>query len=246
MKKCIVFLIAVGLTFYGAAPLFAGGMINKNNLSAEYIRTLNRAVATDYADIVAYNPAGVVKFEDGLTANLSFHEVLKTYENTTGGTAYETDVPSTIPALYAVYKKGPWAGFFGLNVPLGGGKVEFPNGNATTVKIRTALGGGAGAMKLEGESYGLGYTIGGAYRINDMFAVSLAARYIDSEKWLNGTAPTVFGQANVEYDATASGWGAIVGVDIFVNKDLTIGLKYEGKTNLEYEYTAMDPKGWTT
>ena len=238
MKKFIVFLVAVGLVLYGASPLFAGGMINKNNLSAEYIRTLNRAAATDYADIVAYNPAGVVKFEDGLTANLSFHHILKTYENTTGGTNYESDEPSTIPALYAVYKKGSWAGFFGFSIPVGGGYVEFPTGNATTVKIKNSFGG-TGPMKLEGESYGLGYTFGGAYQINDMFSVSLAARYIDSKKWLNGTAPAAAlgGQAVSEYDATASGWGAIFGVNVFVSKDFTIGLKYESETKLEYEYT---------
>ena len=79
MKKFIGFIIAVGLVLYGASPLFAGGMINKNNLSAEYIRTLNRAAATDSADIVAYNPAGVVKFDDGLVGNFSFHTFNKDY-----------------------------------------------------------------------------------------------------------------------------------------------------------------------
>ena len=238
MKKFIVFLVAVGLVLYGASPLFAGGMINKNNLSAEYIRTLNRAAATDYADIVAYNPAGVVKLEDGLTANLSFHTFGKDYENTTGGTNYNSDEPSTIPALYAVYNKGPWAGFFGFNVPVGGGYVNYSAGNATTFKI-TGFGAVPGPQKLEGESYGLGYTFGGAYQINDMFSVSLAARYIDSNKWLSATAPSATAgglQGIAEYDATASGWGAILGVDVFVNEDLTIGLKYESKTRLEYEF----------
>ena len=239
MKKFIVFLVAVGLVLYGASPLFAGGAVSKNNLSAEYIRTLNRTAATDSADIVAYNPAGVVKLEDGLTVNFSFHTFGKDYKNITGGTTYESDEPSTIPALYTVYKKGQWAGFFGFNVPLGGGYVNYPTGNATTLKIQNSYGaGGTGPMKLEGESYGLGYTFGGAYQINDMVSVSVAARYIDSKKWFNGTALATLlgGQATAEYDATASGWGAVFGVDVFVNKDLTLGFKYETKTALEYTY----------
>ena len=238
MKKCIVFLVAIALMLYGASPLLAGGAVNKNNLSAEYVRTMNRAAATDSADIVAYNPAGVMAFENGLVTNFSFQYIDKDYDNTKGGTTYNSDEPSIIPELYVVYKKDKFAGFFGFNFPLGGGKVEYSNGNATTSKIQSSYGG-AGPEKLEAESYGLGYTFGGAYQINNMFAVALAVRYINSEKWLNGTAPAaLYGrQATAEYEATATGWGGIIGLDISVNKDVTIGLKYETKTKLEYEYT---------
>jgi len=241
MKKFIVFLAAVGLVLYGASPLFAGGAINKNNLSAEYIRTMNRAAATDSADIVAYNPAGTTALEDGMYGNFSFQYIDKEYENIVSGTTYTTTEPSTIPELYTVYKKGQLAGFFGFNVPIGGGKVEYPNGNGSTIAIQESFTG-TGPMKLEAESYGLGYTFGGAYRINNMFSVSVGARYIDVKKWLSattpaaGAAPAGAGNANVEYDATASGWGAIFGVDVFVNKDLTLGFKYETRTRLKYTY----------
>jgi len=241
MKKFYVFAVAIGLILYSTSPLLAGGLINKNNLSAEYIRTLNRAAATDAADIVAYNPAGTVAFEDGLCANFSVQYFDKEYENIKGGTTYTSTEPSIIPALYAVYKKGRWAGFFGFNIPIGGGKVEFPNGNALTIKIQEDVGGVTGLvpMKVEADSYGFGYTFGGAYQINNMFAVSLAARYIDSKKWINGTANTAGGLATAEYDATATGWGGIIGLDIFVSKDLAIGFKYETKTSLNYTYNHL-------
>jgi len=242
MKKFYVFAVAIGLMLYGASPLFAGGAINKNNLSAEYIRTMNRAAATDSADIVAYNPAGVMALDNGLLANFSFQYIDKEYENVKGGTAYTSTRPSIIPELYAVYKKGPWAGFFGFNIPLGGGEVDYPTGNATTIRIQEAFGG-TGPMRLEAESYGFGYTFGGAYQINNMYAVSIGLRYIDSKKWLEGMAPAAGaggdGQANVEYEATATGWGGIIGLDIFVNKDLTIGFKYETITKLKYTYNHL-------
>ena len=41
---------------------------------------------------------------------------------------------------------------------------------------------------LEGESYFIGYTIGGAYKINDMFSVSLGARYVDASRDFKGNA----------------------------------------------------------
>ncbi len=257
MKKFNVFAIAVILVLCGASPLFAGGAVNKNNLSAEYIRTMNRAAATDSADIVAYNPAGVMALDNGLLANFSFQYIDKEYENVKSGATspgtYTSTEPSIIPELYVVYKKDKWAGFFGFNIPIGGGKVEYPNGNATTIRIKENFLG-TGPMKLEAESYAFGYTIGGAYQINNKYAVSLGLRYIDSEKWLNGTAPAQFaapigaGNATAEYEATATGWGGIIGLDIFVNKDLTVGFKYETKTSLKYTYnhqSGTNAKGTT-
>nr|MBC8359846.1 outer membrane protein transport protein [Candidatus Desulfatibia profunda] len=234
--------VAISLIFYGASPLLAGGLINKNNLSAEYVRTMNRAAATDAADIVAYNPAGVMKFEDGFVANFSFQQILKPYENTFSGKTYEQDEPSTIPALYTVYKKDQWAGFFGVNVPAGGGKSRFEQGNARLLKLYSALITGFTDPKVLSESFAIGYTFGGAYQINKMFAVSLAARHIKSEKDFQAygtiSGGTLTGSVvDINYSQDAEGWGAILGLDIFPNKELTIGLKYETRTELEYEYT---------
>jgi long-chain fatty acid transport protein len=250
MKKLSVFAVAIGLIFFSASPLLAGGLINKNNLSAEYIRTINRAAATDSADSVAYNPAGTVALEDGMYTNFSIQYFDKEYENITGGTTYSSTEPTTVPAFYAVYKKNKWAGFFGFNIPVGGGKVDYPRGNALTIKLTNALiayrypgqGYQSQSMNMNGESYGLGYTFGGAYRINDMFSVSVGARFIDARNELQGSTtiassnPVPDRTAIIDLEYTARGWGGIIGLDIFVNKNLTIGLKYETKTSLEYTY----------
>ncbi|MBW2321629.1 MAG: hypothetical protein JRF31_12510 [Deltaproteobacteria bacterium] len=70
MKKLFVSLCVAGLIVSSASSLFAGGIENKHNWSAEYVRTLNRNAATDSADAVVYNPAGVMKMEDGFYLNL--------------------------------------------------------------------------------------------------------------------------------------------------------------------------------
>ena len=70
--------------------LYAGGIINKQNLSADYIRTLNRNAATDMADAAAYNPAGTAMMEDGLYVKADAIYFWKDYSN---------QMPST-PAIF--------------------------------------------------------------------------------------------------------------------------------------------------
>jgi long-chain fatty acid transport protein len=145
MKKIAIFLVAVGLVLYGASPLFAGGADNKTNWSAEYIRTLNRNAATDSADIVMYNPAGISKMEDGFYFNLSLQYLAKDYNNKINGVDFDQDEPSVVPGFFSVYKKERWAGFFGVSNVVGGGKVEFNNGNFTTTQIGWDIGAGLNA-----------------------------------------------------------------------------------------------------
>jgi len=71
MKKFLVPLCVAGLLVSSTSFLFAGGIENKHNWSAEYARTLNRNAATDSADAVVYNPAGVMSMEDGFYVNLT-------------------------------------------------------------------------------------------------------------------------------------------------------------------------------
>jgi long-chain fatty acid transport protein len=140
MKKLFIFACVIGLVLSGASPLFAGGADNKTNWSAEYIRSLNRNAATDSADIVMYNPAGVMKMDDGFYGNVSIHNILKDYNNEINGTDFNQDKSSAVPGLFAVYKRDRWSGFFGLSNVVGGGKVEFDNGNLTTHQIAWKIG----------------------------------------------------------------------------------------------------------
>ena len=60
MKKILVVLCVAGFIVSLASPLMAGGIINKQNLSSEYLRTISRNAATDAADATVFNPAGVM------------------------------------------------------------------------------------------------------------------------------------------------------------------------------------------
>ena len=262
MKKLLVSLCVAGLMVSTASPLFAGGAENKTNWSAEYIRTLNRNAATDSADIVMYNPAGTMKMEDGLYGNISAHYFPKDYNNKINGVDFDQDESSIVPGLFALYKKDRWAGYFGVSNVVGGGKVEFDDGLATTHVIGTGIQFGANALlagggvpasfhytgfvhNFEGEHIGLGYTFGGAYKINDMFSIALAARYVDTEKEMKGGAtisatnsfPGVNDPINVlaEFEEDAQGWGGVIGLNISPNDQLNIGIRYETRVGLDYD-----------
>ena len=134
MKR--VFTCAGGLLLSGClfSAAYGGGAENKTNWSAEYIRTLNRNAATDYADIAAYNPAGTVKLQDGFIINGSAQYLSKEYKNNINGTSFESDEPSVVPGVFGVYNRDKWSVFGAVTVVGGGGKVDFSQGNWTTAQ----------------------------------------------------------------------------------------------------------------
>jgi len=270
MRKVFIGIITFSLVLCGATSVFAGAVVNKTNWSAEYLRTLNRNAATDYADIAAFNPAGTVKMTDGFTINGSVQYLDKDYKNKVDGEHFKSDKSSTFPGVFAVYKKNRWTLFGSFTFVGGGGEVEWENGDATTMALGAGMtvkadrtidamvqaGGGSPAplgtyygtltnQRLRAKSYDLGYALGGAYAINDIFSVSAAIRYVDGTIEANGTvttSPTPAGAAlggapqtsNVDFDQDANGWGAIFGVNIAPNDRLNIGARFETKTDLEF------------
>jgi long-chain fatty acid transport protein len=144
MRKGIICIGGLALSCAVASTVFAGAIENKTNWSAEYIRTLNRNAATDYADIAMYNPAGTVKLHEGFTVNGSIQFLSKEYENnvTLGPTTVynmESDEPSYIPGIFAVYNNEKFSIFGAFSNVGGGGKVDFSQGSWTTLGAQLYL-----------------------------------------------------------------------------------------------------------
>lgn len=255
---CTMFLIAVGAT-----SLFAGSVDYLSNQSAEYIRTFNRNAATDSADAVNYNPAGVVKMQDGLYVNAGNQFIFKTFSGEDKDAThifntekYESTEPTLlVPNLYVLYRMQDWAAFCAFTVPGGGGKLIFDGG---TPMLRTALYGvvalttgdalqGVAAVqnidKFEMSSMYLAGTLGGAYKINDMFSISLGIRYISAEKTYTAKAqtPNILYTASAsdadiaDVELTADGFSGIIGVNVTPMEKLNIGIRYETNTKLEWD-----------
>ncbi len=239
----------VGLVFLLTAPLLAGGIDNKHNFSAEYIRTLNRNAAVDSADAVVYNPAGVMQMENGFYLNFTGQYAAKDYSNTFGGMEYDSDTPDIVPSLFALYKKDKWAGFAAFTIPVGGGAVEYEKGSATTTALATSIiAGSLGAYTfpilgqfMEGESYYYGLTVGGAYAINDMVSVSLGLRYSDANiersgyARITGAGPPPDRTFRIDYEETGDGICGIIGLNLKLSGRFNIGIRYETSTSLTLE-----------
>jgi len=272
MKKLGIILFILVFFLTGSSLLWAGGAVNKTNWSAEYIGILNRNAATDAADIVMYNPAGVMKMENGLYGNLSAHFILKDYNNKINGTDFDQDEPSVVPGLFTVYKEDKWAAFFAVSNVIGGGEVDYKDGNATTGSAGFGIINGANALlapvliandiplapylyssipsqNLKAEAMGLGFTLGGAYEINDIWSVSLGVRYVKSTREMEGSitvaAATPLGgpftgandpiTADVAFEEEADGFGGIIGINFSPSDALNFGLHYDTKIDLDYE-----------
>jgi long-chain fatty acid transport protein len=261
-----------------AVSVQAGGIINKQNLSADYIRTLNRNAATDMADAAVYNPAGTAMMQDGLYVKADAIYLNKDYTNQMPSSpgifnlgTLDSNEPSIVPGLFAVYKQDRWSAFFDVTVPGGGGKVNYNDGNARTVILSapgavgglgTYLGGPAGNptninQSLEADAYYVGYSLGGAFKVLDSLSLGGGVRYVDAYQKFKGQATGTTGPANtidVKINRNAEAWNYFLGLDYAPIKDLNFGLTYMSNTPLNFKADTKDTSpgqavsrnvGWT-
>jgi long-chain fatty acid transport protein len=212
--KPLGWMLAVALTvLLAAGPAAAGGIINKQNQSADYFRTLNRNAATDYADIASYNPAGIMQMANGLYGKLDVMYIAKDYSNDVPGFGtLDQDEPSIIPGLFTIYKQDKWAGFFAFTVPAGGGELNYKDGNARTIGLASGVAAGANARLNAGlagvvpspsvffydqidpgeievkQSTVLGFTLGVSYALSDAWSVAVGARHSRGVREFDGEA----------------------------------------------------------
>jgi long-chain fatty acid transport protein len=249
MRKFVVAVLSiVGMLSLSASPVLAGAILNKSNLSADYFRSLTRHASIDAADIIAYNPAGVMALENGLYVKADLLYINKDYDNKVPSVIgvgesgnFNSDEPSLVPGLFSVYKQDKWAGFFAVTVPGGGGEVKYKDGNARTSALSLAFIGLAlgtppiQSMELEANSFAVAYSIGGAYEINPMFSVSGGLRYVDAHQKFKGQVTFSPQNYRVDIERDATGWGYFLGANITPVTNLNIGLLYQSNTDLDYD-----------
>lgn len=184
---------------------FAGGLLTNSNQSAQYVRMLARNAGLEI-DAVFYNPAGLIKMENGLHIAFYNQTILQTRTIDSqfpllndGYYEGDTNIP-IFPNFYAVYKKENWAFSLGAGPVAGGGTATFDDG-LPSLEIAYAKGtaglvaAGVSAydldMAFDASSTYWGIQLGATYAINDKFSVYAGARLLPSINTYEGSIKNV-------------------------------------------------------
>jgi long-chain fatty acid transport protein len=208
MRK-LTFLIAF---FMLANFVFAGGLLTNTNQSAQFIRMMSRNASLDI-DAVYFNPAGLVKLEDGWHF-AAYSQTIFQDKTVECGYPWLND-PSYLgkvtvpvfPTAYAVYKKDKWAFSFGFGPNAGGGSAEFERGlpsfeipiskvvpglaQLAQINPALAVSGYDADLSFSGSSIFWGFQLGATYEINEMLSVYGGVRYMPAKNVYQGSIKNI-------------------------------------------------------
>lgn len=189
MKRFNLIILTILLA---SGTIFAGGLVHNTNQSAAWSRMLSRAATLDI-DAVYFNPAGLVKMQDGFHISISSQSIWQDKPITSSfpflnHDKYDGKVTAPVfPSVYIAYKTGKFAFSFGF-LPLGGGgSAEYNDGlpfMETPIAALVPTFGGMGVtgysldMQFKGTSIYWGMQAGVSYEINKNISVFAGARYI--------------------------------------------------------------------
>ena len=128
MKKLTLFA-ALFMLFQVA---FAGGILTNTNQSAQFVRLLSRNASTTF-DAVYFNPAGLMKMDNGLYFSVHNQSIYQTRTITTtaplNNKEFIGDVAAPLfPTAFAVYKMDNLAFSLGFGPNGGGGSADYKTG----------------------------------------------------------------------------------------------------------------------
>lgn len=264
MKKPLgAFSVALGtLALLGLAAPLAAQMDNLTNLSVEWMRMPARNAATDAADIVVYNPAGLVRLADGFHLNIGNQSLMRKPRHAYALGEVERSfgqdgVDAFLPNLYAAYTKGRWAAYGGIYISGGGAVADYPEGSLS-VELITAMVldtpgfpgdfyQGAQDWRLKASSYYLTGTFGGAYALTDALSASVGVRYVGAFNrtklglTLLSDDPLDFPDLPLALDTKdkASGLGLVLGLHYAVGPKLDLAAHYESRVKLDFETSVV-------
>jgi long-chain fatty acid transport protein len=201
MKKSTFLAVLVLLS----QLVFAGGLLTNGNQSAQYIRMMSRNASLGI-DAVYYNPAGLIKLDDGWHFALHNQTIFqtKTVDSQFGllnDGYYEgaVNVPY-FPTAFIVYKKNNLALSFGFGPNGGGGTADYDRGLPSFEIPITKLGAGLNkispllspyqipavtgydaVMSFEGSSVFYGLQLGATYKVSDFLSVYGGIRLLPSQ-----------------------------------------------------------------
>ncbi|MFN8241537.1 MAG: hypothetical protein U0X39_12420 [Bacteroidales bacterium] len=216
MRKLLTVLVATLVT----GSLFAGGLVTNTNQSAAWVRMPARNASTS-VDAAYYNPAGLMKLDNGFHFSLSNQTIFQTKEvenfyKGPGGlfglnqSLYTGKVSAPLfPSVYAVYKLDRFAFSLGFNPIGGGGGAKYETGLpsfelSASDLVPSLASKGATAYRLdpylEGTSVYLGFQGNVSFKINDWLSVAAGLRYVTAKNTYLGHLQ------DIEVNLSTGGW----------------------------------------
>jgi long-subunit fatty acid transport protein len=235
MRKILTLIAGTMIT----GTLLAGGLVTNTNQSASWVRMPSRNASVEI-DAVYFNPAGLMKLENGFHFGLNNQTISQTREITNdysgpGGlyglnqNTYEGKVFSWyFPSVYAAFKLDKLAFSVGFMPIGGGGGAEYKKGlpsfemGISDLVPGLASQGATGYdvdIYFEGSSTWLGYQGAVSYKINDMISVAAGARYVTAKNTYSGhlrNVQVMMGETMVNatdvFAGIATNLGGIIGI----------------------------------
>ena len=216
MKRKLLLAPLMGLLLLVSSNLFANSVDYSTAQSASFLMMATRQAATDAADILAYNPAGIALMVPGLHISVNNQYYVMKYEETFKGSGidekYTDDRPIPVfPNVYGVYNMGKvGSGNLALGLKagvIGGGGYLDWNGTTGTAfaaanTAKTLSGNGlattATRTAIEQDVSSVYYGFGGsvAYSmLDDRVSLSLGGQYIYAQKTAETTGKLYFNTA---------------------------------------------------
>jgi long-chain fatty acid transport protein len=215
MKRTFLVSLMIGAMAFTS---FAGGLLTNTNQSAQFVRMLSRNASTQI-DAVYFNPAGLIKLEDGWHFAINNQSIFQ--EKTVNSKfpwlndgEYIGDVKAPVfPSGFAVYKMDNLAFSLGFGPVGGGGSATFERGLPSfEIPLTKVVPGLAGLSAMgynvtdydaklyfDGSSIFWGIQAGATYKMSDMLSVYGGVRYMPSTNTYAGSIKNVQVKVNGQF-----------------------------------------------
>ncbi|MBF1336752.1 MAG: outer membrane protein transport protein [Leptotrichia sp.] len=213
---------------------------------------------------VFYNPAGTAFLEDGTYLNINMQNSLIEESMTLKGKKYKSNNYAGAPSFNLLYKKDNFSLFGNASVAAGGATLKYKDGVAGIALAADAFnqitGGRLGATltsnNFKGQNRYYQLILGGAYKVNDQFAISGGLRYVLGVRKLKGTAGYSYNPSvgrsmlrlsgndlYIDSERKANGVGGTIGFDYKPTDTLNIAVKYDTPVKMKFKSKATEVKG---
>lgn len=190
MKRTLLFMAFAAFSYVA----FAGGIVTNTNQSAAYTRILVRDASTG-ADAVYFNPAGLMRLNNGFHISLSSQTIwqdrsINNNYSFLNSPDYAGKVFAPVfPGVYATYKFDNFAISGGFNPIGGGGGAEFAKGlpsfemgvSELVPKLQASgipVTGYSADIYFKGQSVYYGAQLGVSANVTDEVSVFAGFRYV--------------------------------------------------------------------